>query len=194
MAKALARRIAAAEDEPLRAIVAALWRTRVHELRSVAIGLLEEREAALDAGDLPMLERLLRDACTWAYVDWLSTKVLAPMLLRETTLRTTLPRWATDNDFWIRRAALLTLMPPVVQGDVPFSAFTALAVPMLGDTEFFIRKAIGWVLREVSKEQPTVVAKFLRAHRAEVSGLTMREGAKYLPAKDRKALLGGHAP
>ena len=80
-------------------------------------------------------------------------------------------------------------MSPVVRGDVPFSAFAALAVPMLGEKEFFIRKAIGWVLRAVSKEDPATVAAFLRAHRADVSGLTLREGAKYLPARDRKALL-----
>jgi 3-methyladenine DNA glycosylase AlkD len=124
-------------------------------------------------------------------VDWLSTKVVAPLLLREPAVRAALPRWAGDPDFWIRRAALLALMPPVVRRDVPFTVFTALAVPMLGEQEFFIRKAIGWVLREVSKEQPAVVAKFLRAHRDDVSGLTMREGAKYLSVKDRKALIDG---
>ena len=189
--KDLARRVQEADDEPLRAIVSALWRTRVHELRSVAIALLELRQSALNADDLPLLERLLRDSRTWAYVDWLSTKVVAPLLLREPAVRATLPRWAADGDFWIRRAALLSLMPPVVRREVPFTAFAALAVPMLGEQEFFIRKAIGWVLREVSKAQPAVVAKFLRTHRDDVSGLTMREGAKYLAAKDRKALLGG---
>ena len=188
--KGLARRVQEADDEPLRAIVSALWRTRVHDLRSVAIALLELRQTALTADDLPLLERLLRDSRTWAYVDWLSTKVVAPLLLREPVVRAALARWAGDPDFWIRRAALLALMPPVVRREVPFTAFAALAVPMLGEQEFFIRKAIGWVLREVSKEQPAVVAKFLRTHRDDVSGLTMREGAKYLSAKDRKALLG----
>lgn len=193
-AKVLAQRVAAAEDEPLRAIVSALWRTRVHELRSVAIGLLELRQVSLDAGDLPLLERLLRDSRTWAYIDWLSTKVIAPMLLRDDAVRAVLPRWAVDDDFWLRRTALLSLMPPVERGQVPFSAFAVLAVPMLGETEFFIRKAIGWVLRAVSKTDPAAVADFLRTHRADVSGLTMREGAKYLPAKVRKELLGATGP
>ncbi len=188
--KALAGRIREAGDEPLRAVVSALWRTRIHELRSVAIALLEQRESVLDAHDLPLLERLLRDSRTWAYVDWISTKVLAPMLVRDEGVRAVLPRWATDDDFWIRRAALLSLMPPVVRGEAPFSAFAVLAAPMLGEQEFFIRKAIGWVLRAVSKKNPAPVAAFLRAHRADVSGLTMREGAKYLPVKDRRALLG----
>jgi len=189
LGKALAVRVKAADDEPLRALVNALWRTRVHEMRAVAIALLELRVEALGADDLALLERLLRESQSWAYIDWLSTKVLSPMLLRVDAVRLALPRWAADGDFWIRRTALLTLMPPLVRRQVPFSAFAALAVPMLGEKEFFIRKAIGWVLRAVSKKDPATVAAFLRAHRADVSGLTMREGAKYLPARDRKALL-----
>jgi 3-methyladenine DNA glycosylase AlkD len=189
VSKALAARVKAAEDEPLRALVNALWRTKIHEMRAVAIALLEQRVEALEASDLALLERLLRESQTWAYVDWICLKVLAPMLLRVDPLRGTLARWAVDKDFWIRRSALLTLMPPVKAGRVPFSAFAVLAVPMLGEQEFFIRKAIGWVLREVSKANAAVVTGFLRAHRNEVSGLTLREGVKYLPARDRKALL-----
>lgn len=187
--KVLAAQVKAVDDEPLRAMVKALWRTHVHELRSVAIALLEQRAEALGAEDMALLELLLRDARSWAYVDWISIKVLGAMLLRVDAVRPALARWAQDDDFWMRRAALLTLMSPVVRGEVPFSAFAALAVPMLGEKEFFIRKAIGWVLRAVSKEDPATVAGFLRAHRADVSGLTLREGAKYLPARDRKALL-----
>ena len=189
VARGLADRVKAAGDEPLRPLAAALWRTRVHELRTLAVVMLERRVAALGAGDLPLLERWLRESASWAYVDFISTKLLSPMLLREEAVRSALPRWARDDDFWMRRTALLTLMSPIVRGQVPFSAFAVLAVPMLGEKEFFIRKAIGWVLRAVSKTDPASVAAFLRQHRADVSTLTMREGAKYLPAKERRALL-----
>jgi 3-methyladenine DNA glycosylase AlkD len=187
--KALARRVRAQDDAPLRALVQALWSHEVHELRSVAIGLLEQREPVLTARDLPLLERMLRESRTWAYVDWLCLKVLGSLVLREPKVRQRVARWATDDDFWLRRSALLTLLPGVKGGAIPFSAFAALAVPMLGEKEFFIRKAIGWGLREVSKKDPATVATFLRAHRDDVSGLTMREGAKYLPARDRAALM-----
>ena len=59
---------------------------------------------------------------------------------------------------------------------------------MLGEREFFIRKAIGWVLREVSKKRPELTFEFLREHRDEVSGLTLSEGAKYLPGSYRRRL------
>ncbi|MGQ0569406.1 MAG: DNA alkylation repair protein, partial [Armatimonadota bacterium] len=54
--------------------------------------------------------------------------------------------------------------------------------------EFFIRKATGWVLREVSKKRPALVYEFLRRHQDRVSGLTLREGSKYLPDAKRRAL------
>jgi 3-methyladenine DNA glycosylase AlkD len=60
---------------------------------------------------------------------------------------------------------------------------------MLHEKEFFIRKAIGWVLREVGKKRPKPVYDFIRAHRDEMSGLTLREGAKYL-SDARRGTLG----
>ena len=59
---------------------------------------------------------------------------------------------------------------------------------MVEEKEFFIRKAIGWILREVSKNRPELAFGFLREHRDLVSGLTMAEGAKYLPAAMRTKL------
>ena len=189
VAKALIARVKADDDAALRPLVVALWGTRVHELRALAMFLLEARAELLGARDLPLVTRMLRESRSWAYLDWICFKVCAPMLLRVPLLRRTLPRWARDDDFWMRRAALLTVLPPVKAGVVPFSAFAVLAVPMLGEREFFIRKAIGWGLREIGKSQPGEVVAFLRTHGADASGLTMREAVKYLPDRDRRALL-----
>ena len=59
---------------------------------------------------------------------------------------------------------------------------------MLDESELLIRKAIGWVLRDVSKRRPMLTYGFLRAHRDRMSGLTLREGAKHLEAAEREAL------
>ena len=99
-----------------------------------------------------------------------------------------LPVWARDDNFWVRRTALLAQLRQLSHEAGDFALFARLAAPMLGEREFFIRKAIGWVLREVSKKRPTLVFRFLRDHREEVSALTLSEGAKYLPAAQRRAL------
>ncbi|HEY3287089.1 MAG TPA: DNA alkylation repair protein [Gemmatimonadaceae bacterium] len=190
VAKALIARVRESDTASVRALVVALWGTGVHELRAVAMFLLEAAEPRLGARDVPLVARLLRESRSWAYLDWICFKVAAPMLERVPLMRRTIPRWARHPDYWMRRAALLSVLPLVKRGAAPFSAFAVLAVPMLGEREFFIRKAIGWGLREISKTDPGAVADFLRAHRADVSGLTLREGAKYLPPRDRRALLG----
>lgn len=93
---------------------------------------------------------------------------------------------------WVRRTALLAQLGTLKRGTGDWPLFTRLADTMLEEREFFIRKAIGWVLRETSKSYPKLVYDYLRTRRDRVSGLTLREGAKYLSDVQRRAL--GLAP
>jgi 3-methyladenine DNA glycosylase AlkD len=172
----------------LRALVRALWETEVHELRSVGIALLERYEPRLEAADGALIEALLRASATWASVDWLAANVMGRLVPRHPALLPRLDRWAIDDDFWLRRAALLALLEPLAGGGGDFERFARLAVPMLEERELFIRKALGWVLREVSKRRPTLVEGFLAEHAARVSGLTFREASKHLPAAAKARL------
>ncbi|MFL5264593.1 MAG: DNA alkylation repair protein [Anaeromyxobacteraceae bacterium] len=72
-----------------------------------------------------------------------------------------LDRWAEDPDFWIRRAALLAEFIPLREGRGDFARFARHADGMLADPEFFIRKAIGWVLRDTAKHDPEPVVRWL---------------------------------
>ena len=102
--------------------------------------------------------------------------------------RPVLERWSTDDNFWLRRASMLAQLPALRAGDGAFALFASFADRMVGEREFFIRKAIGWVLRDVSKKRPELVYGFLSENIHELSGLTLREGSKYLPADQREAL------
>ena len=172
----------------LRRFVRVAWGCRVHELRCAAIELLVRHVAELGPADLPMLEGLLRDSRTWAYVDTIAVHVVGPIVERAPRSDRTLERWARDPDFWVRRSALLALLGPLARGADAFPRFARLAGPMVGEREFFIRKAIGWVLREVGKRRPELVVAFLQAHQGAVAGLTYREATKYLPTEMRHAL------
>jgi len=175
-----------------------LWRSPVHELRAFAIELLIARQSLLAAGDLAQLERMLRDSGTWAYVDAIAVRVVGPLVERHPELAATLDRWSADPDFWLRRSALLALLGPLAraggEGRHAANAGTWLrwvryADAMLDEREFFVRKAIGWVLREVGKRQPRRVADFLVPRLDRVAGLTLREAVKYLPAAERRRLV-----
>ncbi|MEK6206209.1 MAG: DNA alkylation repair protein [Chloroflexota bacterium] len=172
----------------LRAIAETLYATDVHELLSSAIGVLElNRETLLDR-DLPWVIALLRKSKSWAYVDWIAPWVIGDVIARDPRSRKRLSVWAKDDDFWVRRAALLADYGALRAGGGDFALWSRLASPMLEEREFFIRKAIGWVLREVSKKRPELTYEFLLKHRDRVSRLSLLEGAKYLPASRRKAL------
>jgi 3-methyladenine DNA glycosylase AlkD len=169
------------------ALVEELWREPVFECRMAAALMLELRADDLRTGDLPMIERLIRGSRTWALVDVLAGDVVGRMALRLRIGRT-LDRWSRDDDFWVRRSSLLAELEPLKR-DAAFEPFARRADRMLEEREFFIRKAIGWVLRETSKRRPDEVYAWIapRTHRA--SGVTMREAVKYLdPARARRLM------
>jgi 3-methyladenine DNA glycosylase AlkD len=171
-------------------LTAALWQGPIFECRLAAVILLTDRRWLLGAPDAQLVERLLRTSGTWALVDGLAADVMGSLVERFPELLDTLDRWAADDDFWLRRSAMLALLVPLRRGDVGnWARFGGYADAMLGDREFFIRKAIGWVLRETAKQHPDLVAEWLapRVHRA--SGVTVREAVRWLPAERREALL-----
>lgn len=178
------------DDVPaLRALVTELWDSDVHELRSVAIALLEIHRKKLGTGDAPFVLDLVRTSKTWAYVDWLATKVLGSIFERDPGLSKAIDRWAKDDDFWVRRTALLVFHDPFARGGGDFDHFARLAVPMLGEREFFIRKAIGWVLRTTVKRTPERTVAFVERHAAAMSGLSFKEATRNLPAATQKRLV-----
>ena len=182
-AKALWRAHGPFERKPLLALAEALWREPVHERRTAAVELLVLGVASLQPADVPVLERMLREARTWALVDALAPAVVGPLhVAHPAALGKVLDRWAKDDDFWIRRAALLTLLLPLRAGGGERERFSRYADAMLEEKEFFIRKAIGWVLREISKRDPAWVTAWLRPRAERCSGVTWREAVKYLPS------------
>jgi 3-methyladenine DNA glycosylase AlkD len=175
--------------DELVALIEALWAKPVFERRMAAVMLLELHAKLLGAADLLPIERLLRESLTWALVDGLAGDVVGGLVMRlPAEVAPVLDRWATDPDFWIRRSSLLAELQPLRAG-AEMEPFLRRADAMLDETEFFIRKAIGWVLREVGKRRPAEVVAWLapRTHRA--SGVTMREAVKYLPPADAQRLM-----
>jgi len=170
----------------------ALWQRPVHELRAFAIELLRAHRESLDSSDLALLEWMLGDANTWAYVDAIAVHLAGPLVESFPELTSDLDRWAAAENFWLRRSAMLALLLPLRRGSGDWQRFERYADDMLEEKEFFIRKAIGWVLREVSKKDPKRVSDFVGSRVQRVSGVTFREAVKYLPREDRESLLSAY--
>lgn len=174
-----------------------LWAEPLHERRMLAVMVLEQYASAMIPADLGRLEPLIRDSHTWALVDGLAGDVAAEIVLRhpdDPRVGVVLRRWAGDDDFWVCRAALLAHLKTVGRkGSFDgWDRFCAFADDMLDEREFFIRKAIGWVLREAGKRRPDLVADFLRPRISRISGVTIREAVRYLDDTDRVTLMAAY--
>ncbi|MGA7987177.1 MAG: DNA alkylation repair protein [Candidatus Dormiibacterota bacterium] len=176
-----------AHDE-LMDLVGSLWSRPVHESRMAAVMLLELFPKLLRLDDLDTVELMIRGSRTWAYVDALAGHVAGGLVTRFPESSAWLDRWAVDVNFWIRRSALLALLDSVKRGE-RFDQFGGYADSMLAEKEFFIRKAIGRVLRETGKKHPDEVYGWVLPRASRASGVTLREAVRYLSPAQRSAIL-----
>lgn len=160
----------------------ALWReARYREERYAAIGLTGDRRyrayQRLDA--LTMYEEMITNGAWWDYVDDLATHRVGPLLaLYPDPMRATMLAWSRDANLWKRRTAILCQLSFKAATDEDL--LYACIEPNLSDKEFFIRKAIGWALREYAKTRPGAVRRYIREHEATLSPLSRREATKHL--------------
>jgi len=167
--------------DELFALVDALWARPVHENRMAAVELLVAKPSLIFLDDMPWLYNTLRDCRTWALLDPIAGAVVADLAARETDdVLMHLDRWVHDDDFWIRRSAVLALRT-LLRRDQELDRFFAYATHLLPEKEFFIRKVIGWVAREVAARHPARVSQWLRDNMAAMNLVTLREPLRRLP-------------
>ncbi len=168
----------------LAATATELWAGPVFEARRAATEVLSERADSLGPDELGLVEELIRDGETWALVDPLAVGVAGAVVAAhpgDPGVDATLDRWSVDEgSFWVRRASMLALLPSLRRDDAEWARFGRYADSMMAEREFFIRKAIGWVLRDISKRRPDEVRAWVMPRLEQMSGVTRREAVKYL--------------
>jgi 3-methyladenine DNA glycosylase AlkD len=127
-------------------------------------------------GFLDTVESLLTTRPWWDTVDALATHAVGDLVRRHPALAPRMDDWLGGDDLWLARSALLHMnrWKAATNADWLFAACLARA----GDTDFFVRKAIGWALREYSKVDEAAVVAFVGAHERELSGLSRREATR----------------
>lgn len=159
--------------------ILALWRLPHREEKYAAIEFATQNKTFITSASLPLYERLIRDGAWWDLVDPVAAILVGSVLVKErAAVRRTMEAWVRDADMWMRRAALLAHLKHKTQTDE--RQLFAHCLLLAEEKEFFIRKAIGWVLREYSKTAPDRVRAFIDAHRDVLSPLSVREGSKHL--------------
>jgi 3-methyladenine DNA glycosylase AlkD len=168
------------------AAVLELWEDAEHrEEWYAAIALLRHRSyrAWLDADLLPLLEELVRSGAWWDVVDEIAAHPVGQVLLDHRGAATpVVERWSLDPDsLWVRRTAMLAQLRHGEQTDTDLLA--RVLVANLDDTtygrEFFVRKALGWALRQHARTDAAWVLTFVSTHADRLSGRSRREALKH---------------
>jgi 3-methyladenine DNA glycosylase AlkD len=163
-----------------RRVALALWRkARFREERYAAIALtdLPRYLPFRTMASIPMFEEMIVTGAWWDYVDAIATHQLGDVLRSDrSSVSRLMRRWAEDADMWKRRAAILCQIR--FKGDTDLELLYACIEPNLGSKAFFVRKAIGWALRQYAWTDPREVRRYVRANRARLSGLSIREALR----------------
>ncbi|BDU56450.1 DNA alkylation repair protein [Limnohabitans sp. TEGF004] len=158
-----------------------LWQKPEREYRYTAVDLLRQHSAQLNVNDLPALQALLLRDAWWETVDGLSAVIADVMhvaVQQKPSAAVTMDVWLKHPIHWVRRSAMLHQLGRRLDTDT--KRLFGYAAQLADEKEFFIRKAIGWALRDYACWNPQAVTDFLLEHRERLSGLTVREAAKHL--------------
>ncbi len=164
-------------------VIEALWDMPYRECHYAALDLLDKMIKKLEPKHLPMLEELVVTNSWWDTVDPLASHHIGGLLKRhpELILDNT-ERWIKSDNFWLQRVAIMYQLG--YKNDTDAERLFMYCKTRANSREFFIRKAIGWALRQYAAIDPMAVAQFVATN--ELSGLSQREALKGVNRKAAK--------
>ena len=127
--------------------------------------------------DISRLKYLIVTKSWWDTVDLLA-KVVGSLIIRIKGYDQIMLEWSKDSNIWLRRVAILYQLS--LKDKVDKQVLDEILVNNLGDSEFFINKAVGWALRDYSKYNPEWVREFIKKNKENMASLSIREASKYI--------------
>jgi len=172
------------KNDDLLSLMRALWNVKTFETRVAAIDVLKEY---VKRGDIviamDLADKWVDDADTWGITDPLCSPTIGMLILRDSKVEDVLRSWRTSDNFWRRRCSVLPYLYLSLKAQYKpeYSMKILEAVtPHISDEEFFVGKAAGWVLRELSKRDPELIREYFKIHSGRMTKLVLREGSKKL--------------
>ena len=155
------------------------WQQPYREFQYIAMDYLDKKKKELRPEDFPKLKQLAQTKSWWDSIDQLDL-IIGEITFHYPETKQVMLEWSKDQDFWLRRIAIDNQLMRKEKTDTDL--LEKVILNNLGQSEFFINKAIGWSLRNYSKVNPDWVGAFIDRYREQLSPLSIREGSKYLPS------------
>lgn len=168
-----------ADRQEYEELVTGLWEMPHREEKYLALGVARAFRQFVIPDSLSLYRRLIVEGAWWDFVDEVATKLIGRLILDfPDRVWPEVDDFVDDEDMWLRRTAILCQIG--AKGATDAARLFDYCLRRALEREFFIRKAIGWALREYAKTDPEAVARFARDHRAELSTLSYREATKHI--------------
>jgi 3-methyladenine DNA glycosylase AlkD len=159
----------------------AAWEREAREYQYFALSVLRRHGKHLGPCFMDTAHHLITHRSWWDTVDELASHLVGPLVRRHPELVATLDGWIAlpgPEAMWLRRTAILHQNR--YGADTDQERLFRYCLHCAGETEFFIRKAIGWALRDHSRTAPAAVQRFVREHGERLSGLSRREALRHV--------------
>ncbi len=168
------------DDQDLRGIIEELWALPEREFQYFAMSLLEKRAKNANEASIRLYEFMITHKSWWDTVDFIAINLVGIYFEQyDGLIIPVTEKWMRSGNIWLQRSSLLFQLKYKKQTDT--SLLFSYILRLAGSKEFFIRKAIGWVLRELSKTDPENVIEFVNNH--QLAPLSKREALKRINRK-----------
>ncbi|NNK11968.1 MAG: DNA alkylation repair protein [Flavobacteriaceae bacterium] len=165
------------ERSDIKAVVTELWKLPERENQYMAQELAKKKLKPLAKEDYLLFEYLITHKSWWDTVDFIAANLVGNYFKAFPEQRTSITeKWLTSKNIWLQRSVLLFQLKYKEELDTEFLADTIHFLN--GSQEFFINKAIGWILREYSKTNPIWVSQFVQA--TQLHSLSKREALRLI--------------
>ena len=153
------------------------WENEYREFQYIAADYLKNMKDKLTIDDIPKFKRLILKKSWWDTIDNLDMTIGA-LALKNSNVNKILLEWSIDENIWLRRIAIEHQL--LRKEKTNTELLEKILKNNLGQTEFFINKAIGWALRDYSKTNPEWVKNFIEENKENMAKLSIKEASKYL--------------
>lgn len=153
------------------------WENEYREFQYIAADYLKNMKDKLTIDDIPKFKQLILKKSWWDTIDNLDMTI-GTLVLKDSNVNKILLEWSLDENIWLKRIAIDHQL--LRKEKTNTELLEKILKNNLGQTEFFINKAIGWALRDYSKTNPEWVKNFIEENRENMAKLSIKEASKYL--------------
>ena len=166
--------------EQLDNMVQFAWEQPQREWQYVAMEILEKHVKKADQSLLDLAEWMITNKSWWDSVDFIAPNIAGELFKKYPEIKMQyIEKWMQSENLWLQRSCLLHQLHDnkTADRDLLFNLCDRLS----GHPDFFIRKAIGWSLRQYSKAFPEAAIDFVNTHK--LSNLSSKEALKVITRK-----------